>query len=227
MIEPMLPPNEVIARTVQHVKETLADDSSGHDWFHIERVWRMARRLAEEEGADLFVVELAALLHDIADWKFHGGDETAGPRVAGEWLEDLSVARETREHVCEIIAHISFKGAGVKDGMATLEGQVVQDADRLDALGAIGIARTFAYGAHKGQPLYDPNVQPVLHESFAAYKSNKGNTLNHFYEKLLLLKDRLNTRSARKLAEGRHAFMEEFVARFLAEWNGEERERGV
>jgi uncharacterized protein len=216
----MLDSQEAIARTAEHVKSTLQADAA-HDWFHIERVWKLARRLAKDEGADLFVVELAALLHDIADWKFHGGDDTAGPRVAGEWLDRLGVAAQTREHVCEIIAHLSFKGAGVNDAMATLEGQVVQDADRLDALGAIGIARTFAYGGHKGQPLYNPEVKPVLHESFAAYKSNEGNSLNHFYEKLLLLKDRLKTRSARKIAEARHAYMEEFVARFLAEWKGD------
>ena len=218
---------DIIQKTADHVRTLLTGDSTGHDWFHIERVRNTALSIAHEEGADLFVVELAALLHDVADWKFADGDHTASPRAARRWLQTLPVAPELIEHVEDIIATLSFKGAGVATPMRSLEGQIVQDADRLDALGAIGIARTFAYGGHKGQPLYDPATPPVLHESFAAYKSNKGNTLNHFYEKLLLLKDRLNTLAARKLAEKRHAFMEEFVARFLAEWNGEETERGV
>lgn len=218
----MLESSEVIHRTVEHVRQTLAADSSGHDWFHIERVWQMARKLARAEGANLFVVELAALLHDIADWKFHGGDDTVGPRIAGAWMEGLNVAPDVRAHVCDIIAHLSFKGARVAGGMATLEGQVVQDADRLDAIGAIGIARAFAYGGHAGRGLHDPDIPPVLHESFAAYKKNNGPTLNHFYEKLLLLKDRLNTSSAKRVAQERHTFMAEFVDRFLREWSGED-----
>lgn len=213
---------EIIRRTAEHVRNVLAADSSGHDWFHIERVWNMAKKLAAAEGADLYVVELAALLHDIADWKFHGGDETAGPRAADAWMESLSVAPEIREHVCDIIANLSFKGAKVSGTMATLEGQVVQDADRLDAIGAIGIARAFAYGGHAGRGLYDPAIPPVLHESFAAYKKNDGPTLNHFYEKLLLLKDRLNTSSARQVAQERHDFMQAFVDRFLSEWAGDD-----
>lgn len=218
----MLEQVQIIRRTAGHVRQVLAADSSGHDWFHIERVWTMAKKLAEAEGADLFVVELAALLHDIADWKFHGGDETAGPRAADAWMASLAVEPAIRAHVCDIIAHLSFKGAKVTGGMDTLEGQVVQDADRLDAIGAIGIARAFAYGGHAGRGLHDPSVPPVLHESFAAYKKNNGPTLNHFYEKLLLLKDRLNTPSAKRVAQERHEFMQSFVDRFLREWSGED-----
>jgi uncharacterized protein len=211
----------IIDRTVEHVRHALAGDASGHDWWHVHRVWKTAVLLGREERADLHIVELAALLHDIADWKFHGGDDTAGPRAAREWLSGLDVEPATIDHVCDVIAHLSFKGTGVATPMATLEGRVVQDADRLDALGAIGIARAFAYGGHAGRALYDPAVPPVEHDSFAAYKKNNGPTLNHFFEKLLLLKDRMNTASGRRIATERHALMEQFVARFLAEWNGE------
>jgi uncharacterized protein len=212
----------IIDRTVEHVRDALSGDSSGHDWWHIQRVRQTAVRLGRDEGADLHVVELAALLHDIADWKFHGGDETAGPRAARQWLTGLGVDPATVDHVCDIIDQVSFKGAGVATPMATLEGRVVQDADRLDALGAIGIARAFAYGGHAGRAIYDPAVPPVAHESFAAYKKNNGPTLNHFYEKLLLLKDRMNTPAGVRLAAQRHALMENFIERFLAEWNGDD-----
>jgi uncharacterized protein len=212
---------EVIAQTAAHVRQLLARDTSGHDWWHIERVRAMAMRIAEGEGADPFVVELAALLHDVADWKFHGGDHELGPRRAGEWLASLGVDRATIDHVCEIVAHVSFKGSGVRTPMRTLEGQAVQDADRLDALGAIGIARAFAYGGHAGRAIHDPNVPPEVHHSFAAYQRSTGPTVNHFYEKLLLLKDRMNTATGRQLAAARHAVMEQFLARFFAEWNGE------
>ncbi len=209
----------VIDRTVEHVRATLAGDASGHDWWHVYRVWQIARRLGRDEGADPQVVELAALLHDIADWKFHGGDESAGPRAARQWLATQDVDVTTIEEVCQIIGEISFKGSGVATPMSTLAGRVVQDADRLDALGAIGIARAFAYGGHKGRPLYDPAVHPEQHDSFAAYKNNRGPTLNHFHEKLLLLKDRMNTVAGRRLAAERHAFMEQFLEHFLSEWN--------
>lgn len=209
-----------IDRTVDYIRTTLAADSSGHDWFHVERVWNNAIRVGEAEGANRLVVELAALLHDVADWKFHAGDETAGARVARSWLESLQVPEATIAEVCEIILHLSFKGAAVEQHPLSLAGQVVQDADRLDAIGAIGIARAFAYGGHAGRAMYDPAVQPEMHASFAAYKSSKGHTINHFHEKLLLLKDRLNTPTARRIAAGRHAFMEEFLDRFHAEWKG-------
>jgi uncharacterized protein len=214
--------SDSIAKTEQHVRAAMAGDSSGHDWWHIYRVWQTALRLGIEEGADLHVVQLAALLHDIADWKFHGGDDTAGPRAAREWLVGLDEDPATIDHVCEIIAQVSFKGAGVPTPMRTLAGRVVQDADRLDALGAIGIARAFAYGGHSGRALYDPETPPEQHDSFAAYKKNKGPTLNHFYEKLLLLKDRMNTASGTRIAAERHAFMEEYLRRFMAEWNPNE-----
>jgi uncharacterized protein len=213
--------SELIERTAAHVRQTLAGDSSGHDWHHIERVRRSALYIGRAEHADLHVVELAALLHDIADWKFHGGDESAGPRASREWLESQGEAEHTIAHVCAIIHNISFKGAGVATAIPTLEGQVVQDADRLDAIGAIGIARAFAYGGHAGRTLYEPDVPPETHESFSAYKNSRGPTINHFYEKLLLLKDRMHTATARKMALERHAFMEAFLRRFYAEWSGE------
>lgn len=206
--------------TEAYVRETLHGDGTGHDWHHVQRVRDVAMRLAAEEGADATVVELAALLHDIADHKFHGGDETIGPRTARAWLERNGVAPETVDHVCDIIASLSFKGAGVPTPMRTVEGAVVQDADRLDALGAIGIARAFAYGGAKGRALHDPEVSPEAHDSFEAYRKTGGPTLNHFHEKLFLLRDRMNTTSARRMADGRHRFMEDFVTRFLREWNG-------
>ena len=212
---------EIHEATAGHIRNLLAGDNSGHDWHHIERVWKTAVTIGRGEGADLFVVQLAALLHDIADWKFHGGDETAGPRAARAWLERFAVDEKTIEHVCEIIATLSFKGAGVATPMRTLEGKVVQDADRLDAIGAVGIGRAFAYGGHKGRAMYDPAIPPTPHDSFGAYQKNTGPTLNHFSEKLLLLRDRMNTAVGRKLAEQRHQFMEQFLAQFLAEWKGE------
>jgi uncharacterized protein len=211
----------IISQTAAHVRGLLAADVAGHDWFHIERVRATALELARDEAADAYIVELAALLHDVADWKYAGGDHSAGPRAARDWLESLGVPRPKIDHVCEIIAGLSFKGAGVPTPMRTLEGKVVQDADRLDALGAVGIARTFAYGAHKGQAMHNPEVPAVQHDSFEAYKTNAGTTINHFYEKLLLLKDRMNTPAARKRAEGRHRFMEAYLEQFFAEWRGE------
>ena len=213
-----LPPEEVLARTEEFVRGRLEGDGSGHDWWHVHRVRRTALRLARDEGADPYVVELAALLHDVADHKFHGGDETAGPRAAREWLGGLGVDAAVTEHVAGIIAALSYRGAGVPPPMATPEGAVVQDADRLDAMGAIGIARAFAYGGSRGRAMYEPDAPPEMHDSFEAYKTSQGHTLNHFPEKLLLLRDRMNTRAARAVAEERHRYMEEFVARFLAEW---------
>ena len=210
----------ILTETEQYVKRTLADDSSGHDWWHIYRVRQNALKIGEQEDVDLFVVQLAALLHDIADYKFHGGDETVGPKVAREWLEKLAVNEDIVAHVCQIIKDLSFKGAGVKSEMKTREGMVVQDADRLDAIGAIGIARAFAYGGHKGRPMYDPTIQPEQHHSFEAYKNNQSPTINHFYEKLLLLKDLMNTQTAKAIATERHQFMLTFLAQFQKEWEG-------
>lgn len=212
--------DELIQHTARHARQVLGGDTAGHDWWHVWRVWQTARRLARDEGADPVVVQLAALLHDIADWKFHDGDETAGPRAARAWLESLSVDQSIVAQVTEIVAGVSFQGANVATPTLSLEGQVVQDADRLDALGAIGVARAFAYGGHKGRALYDPAIPPAPHDSFAAYRQSTAPTINHFYEKLLLLKDRLNTASARRLAESRHAYLEQFLARFFAEWEG-------
>jgi len=211
----------IIASIAEVVRKRFEGEGSGHDWWHIYRVWQLAKRIAHEEGANLFVIESAALLHDIADWKFHDGDDTVGPKVARKILLEQDVSLETTDHVCEIIATMSYKGAGVKTEMKTLEGKVVQDADRLEALGAIGIARAFAYGGHKNQVLHDPNQKPVYHRTKKEYFQNKGTTINHFYEKLLLLKDRMNTPTAKKIAEGRHQFMESFLERFSQEWEGE------
>ena len=213
---------EVIKRTADYIKSKLDGESSGHDWWHTYRVWKTAVNIGKKEDADLFVVQLAALLHDIADWKFHSGDDSIGPKLAREWLEKLDVDENIISHVCEIIKGVSFKGAGVKSKIKTNEGMVVQDADRLDALGSIGIARAFAYGGHKGREIYNPNIKPEKHESFEQYKNNKGTTINHFYEKLLLLKDLMNTPSARKIAEERHRFIEEYLDKFFKEWEGKD-----
>jgi uncharacterized protein len=213
---------EIVAATTAYVKDLLTGEGSGHDWWHIYRVWKNALHIASKEpGADLFVVELAALLHDVGDHKFHNGDETVGPRMVREWLEKLEVNEQVIQHICSIVKELSFKGAGTSSAMPTLEGQIVQDADRLDAIGAIGIARAFAYGGHKGRELYNPSIPPVLHDSFEAYKSASAPTINHFYEKLLLLKDRLHTNTARALADSRHQYMEQFLGQFYSEWEGE------
>lgn len=211
----------IVAATEEYVQKKLSGEGSGHDWWHVLRVWNNAKTIAKKENADLFVVDLAALLHDIGDHKFHNGDETVGPRLAREWLEQQQVEEKTIEHVCSIIRDLSFKGAGTSSDMPTLEGKVVQDADRLDAIGAMGIARAFAYGGHKNREMYNPSIKPVLHESFEAYKSSTAPTINHFYEKLLLLKDRMHTETARQMAAQRHQYMEDFLNQFYAEWNGE------
>ncbi|MEQ9310688.1 MAG: HD domain-containing protein [Balneolaceae bacterium] len=211
--------NNILSITEVFVKDRLEGDS-GHDWWHIHRVRNTALTIAKEEKADLFVVELAALLHDIADHKFHDGDEDIGPNTARIWLNSLKISDSVINHICEIIADLSFKGADVATPMKTLEGKIVQDADRLDAMGAIGVARAFSYGGFRNRELYNPEIPPTLHSTFEAYKKDKGHTLNHFYEKLFLLKDRMNTDSAKKIAENRHHFMEVFVQRFLNEWDG-------
>lgn len=213
--------DNIIKKTEEYVKNELSGEASGHDWWHIYRVWKNAKHIGKTEKADMFVVELAALLHDIADWKFNDGDENAGARKARTWLESLNVDNEAINHVCQIIATSSYKGAKVKSKMKTVEGMIVQDADRLDAIGAIGIARTFAFGGHMNRLIYDPSVKPQLHDTAKAYKNNMSSTINHFYEKLLLLKDLMNTKSAKKIAESRHEFMEYYLKRFYKEWNGE------
>jgi uncharacterized protein len=210
---------DVIARTADYVRDLLADDSSGHGWWHIERVWKTALSLAEREGADCYVVALAALLHDVDDWKLRPGAAEDGPVLARAWMQRCGVDPAVIGQVCDIIEHLSYKGAGVATPMRTREGMVVQDADRLDALGAIGIARAFAYGGHKGRPLHDPQERPQLHASFEHYQASQSSTINHFYEKLLLLQDRMNTETARALARQRTDFMRAFLDEFLREWD--------
>ena len=214
----MTPP--IIDKTCRFVEEKLAGEGSGHDWWHIYRVWNLAKNIAGQEGANLIIVELSALLHDIADWKFHNGDDSIGPKLAEQFLVENQVERRVIDPVIEIITSISYKGAGVPTPMNTLEGKVVQDADRLDAIGALGIARTFAYGGHKNRLIYHPEEKPILHQSFEDYKKNQGHTINHFYEKLLLLKDRMNTASGKRLAEARHQFMQAYLDQFYREWDG-------
>lgn len=209
---------KIIKTVAKEVEDQLSGEGSGHDWWHILRVWNMAKKIAENEKANLFVVELAALLHDIADWKFHDGNEDIGPKKAQEIMEKYAVPSADIEAVVYIITHLSFKGANVKTEMNSLEGKIVQDADRLDALGAIGIARTFAYGGFAHHILYDPAIKPVLHETKEAYFTAKNTSINHFYEKLLLLKDRMHTTTAKRIAKKRHAIMEEYLKNFYAEW---------
>ncbi|MEC4112738.1 HD domain-containing protein [Myroides pelagicus] len=210
-----------IDQVILYVKKELANAESGHDWFHIERVYKTALTIASEEGeVDLTVVKLIALLHDIADSKFHGGDETMGPKKAKALLEQLTFDSECVKHVVLGIENISFKGGNFDQKFRSKELDIVQDADRLDALGAIGIARTFNYGGYKNTTMYDPTIDPVFGMTKEEYKNHQGTTLNHFYEKLLKLKDLMNTPTGMKLAEGRHQFMERFLSQFYSEWDG-------
>ncbi|MBO9204162.1 MULTISPECIES: HD domain-containing protein [Niastella] len=213
--------DEIISQTIDHVKQTLAGAEGGHDWWHIHRVWKTAQHIAAAEEADELVVALGALLHDIADSKFHNGDETVGPRKAREWLQSLQVAEVVIAHVENIITHISFKGGNHQQPFRSKELDIVQDADRLDAIGAIGIARAFSYGGFKNRALYDPAVPPNLNMSKEEYKNSNAPTINHFYEKLLLLKDRMNTETGRMMARERHEFMERYLKQFYGEWEGE------
>jgi uncharacterized protein len=210
--------NEMIRKTADYVRGRFEDDASGHDWWHVWRVWNLAKRIgAEEPDADIFIVEMAALLHDIADWKF-SGDSEGGPKEARDWMQSVDMHKDDIEHVCHIIEHVSFRGSGVKGGLATIEGKIVQDADRLDAIGAIGIGRAFAYGGNKQRKMHVPGVEPKMHQTFEEYKAAGGTTINHFHEKLFLLKERMNTATGKRMAERRHAFMEHYVDRFMAEW---------
>ena len=213
--------SQVLKNTEDFVKESLKNAEGGHDWFHIQRVWRNAKLIAKTETADLFIVELGALLHDIADSKFHNGDETIGPKVASEFLKKQQVSAEIITQVVKIIENVSFKGGNVSQDFNSIELKIVQDADRLDALGAIGIARTFNYGGFKERALYDPEIKPRLNMSKEEYKASSAPTINHFYEKLLLLKDRMNTKTGKEIAQKRHEFMELYLEQFYAEWNGE------
>jgi len=210
----------IIAKTIKFVQKTLKNAEGGHDWFHIERVYKNAQLIAKGENADDLIVALGALLHDIADSKFHDGDESVGPKVASEFLRSEDVSEGIIEHVVNIINNISFKGGKEAQEFKSIELDIVQDADRLDALGAIGIARTFNYGGFKGRALYDPAIKPDLNMSKEAYKASTAPTINHFYEKLLLLKDRMNTKTGSEIAEQRHLYMQQFLEQFFQEWNG-------
>jgi uncharacterized protein len=211
---------EQINKTIGFVKETLADAEGGHDWFHTERVYKNALLIAKGEKVNVFVVSLGALLHDIADSKFHNGDETIGPKIAREFLFKINVDSVIIEHVVKIIENISFKGGNEAQKFSSQELNVVQDADRLDAIGAIGIARCFNYGGFKNRALYNPEIKPNLKMSKAEYKSSNAPTINHFYEKLLLLKDKMNTKTGKLIALERHNYMVKFLEQFYKEWNG-------
>ncbi|MDC8002526.1 HD domain-containing protein [Aureisphaera galaxeae] len=213
--------SNLIERTIAFVQKELATAEGGHDWFHIERVYKNTIAIAKTETVDEEVVLLGALLHDIADAKFHDGDETLGPKKARQFLEGEGVSREVINHVVAIIENVSFKGGNATKSFDSLELRVVQDADRLDALGAIGIARTFNYGGFKNRSLYDPSIPPKLDMTPEEYRASKAPTINHFYEKLLLLKDLMHTETGKKMAQQRHSYMEDFLSRFYAEWNGE------
>ena len=210
-----------IEKTIEFVKQELQHAEAGHDWWHIERVWKSAKAIAKEENVDLLVVEFAALLHDIADAKFHGGDEEIGPQKAGDFLNSIAVDEAIVVHVQEIIRNMSFKSSLGELKFSSPEMLVVQDADRLDAIGAIGIARAFTYGGFKNRELYNPAIKPEVKQSKEAYKNTTAPTINHFYEKLLLLKDKMNTETGKRIAQKRHAFMEAYLEQFYGEWNGE------
>jgi uncharacterized protein len=209
--------DNLIKATVQFVRDTLKNAEGGHDWWHINRVWTNAKLIAQTEQAHLLTVELAALLHDIADSKFHNGDEEIGPFTAGQYLRSMNVDAAIVEHVQQIIRHMSFKSSFDKPAFHSPELAIVQDADRLDAIGAIGIARAFTYGGFKGRELYNPDIQPNLNMSKEEYKNTSAPTINHFYEKLLLLKDKMNTQTGKELAQQRHDFMTAYLQQFYAE----------
>mgnify|MGYP000601157935 FL=1 len=211
----------LINDTIAFVKKELENAEGGHDWFHIERVYKNAVLIANGENCDILIVQLGALLHDIADSKFHNGDETVGPKKARLFLESKTVPENTITHVVNIIENISFKGGHEAKKFSSLELDIVQDADRLDAIGAIGIARTFNYGGFKNRAIYNPEIKPNLNMSKEEYKNSDAPTINHFYEKLLLLKDKMNTKTGKEIAAQRHDFMKLFLNQFYAEWNGE------
>lgn len=209
---------EVLRLTENRVKQVFEGEGSGHDWWHIFRVRNLALKISEHEGGNRFTIEMAALLHDLDDWKLQTGNRTSRAQA---WLEQMNIEAAQQEKILQVISEVSFKGAEVETAVTSKEAKIVQDADRLDAIGAIGIARTFAYGGNKNRLIYDPNISPVMHNSFDNYMKSTAPTINHFYEKLLLLKERLNTPAALQIANERHAFMEAFLNRFFGEWNGE------
>ena len=210
--------SEILKKAELKISSVLGDDTSGHDLWHIKRVVSLSKHISDSEGGNQLVVLLAAWLHDIADHKYHNGDLSAGPREARKWMKSENIDKDIIGRVAKIIEEISFKGAEVETPMSTLEGCIVQDADRLDAIGAMGIARTFAYGGSKGHAMYEPEIKPVIHSDFESYSSSKAPVINHFYEKLLLLKDLMNTDTAKTIATDRHNYMEGFLKQFYKEW---------
>jgi len=212
--------SDLINKTIAFVKEKLNNAEGGHDWFHIERVYKNALLIAKETESNSIVVQLGALLHDIADSKFHNGDETIGPKTARMFLESENVSEDIIGHVVKIIENISYKGGNFEKSFHSVELDIVQDADRLDAIGAIGVARAFNYGGFKNRGLYNPEIAPITNMTKEEYKTNNAPTINHFYEKLLLLKDKMNTETGKQIAAERHKFMETFLAQFYAEWEG-------
>ncbi|MGS2741433.1 HD domain-containing protein [Sinomicrobium sp. M5D2P17] len=212
---------DIIPNTIAFVKQQLENAEGGHDWFHIQRVYNNTLLIARHEEVDMVIVQLGALLHDIADSKFHNGDESIGPAIARSFLEGQNVPKEITDHVVRIIQNISFKGSYETKSFRSRELDVVQDADRLDAIGAIGIARTFNYGGFKNRELHNPDIPPIRYETKEEYKKSTAPTINHFYEKLLLLKDMMNTETGKRIALERHRYMEGFLEQFYGEWNGE------
>lgn len=212
---------DLINKTILFVKEKLMNAEGGHDWFHIQRVYKNALLIANGETCDETVIKLGALLHDIADSKFHGGDEDLGPKLAREFLESEGVSEDIITHVIQIINNISFKGGNAEKTFGSIELDIVQDADRLDAMGAIGIARAFNYGGFKNRAMYNPQIAPNTHMTKEEYKNSQAPTINHFYEKLLLLKDKMNTETGQQIAQERHQYMKGFLSQFYAEWDGE------
>ncbi|NQX82380.1 MAG: HD domain-containing protein [Flavobacteriaceae bacterium] len=212
--------NIIIDRTITYVKQVLKGAEGGHDWWHIYRVWNLSKKISVKENADNFIVQLGALLHDIADSKFNDGDEEIGPLKAKEFLESLEVDSKDIKHIVNIIANISFKGGKETQKFRSPELDIIQDADRLDAIGAIGIARTFNYGGYKNREIYNPEIEPNLNMTKQEYKNSDAPSVNHFYEKLFLLKDRMNTKTGKEMAEHRHEFMKVYLDEFYREWEG-------
>ena len=208
----------IIKEVKKYLEKNFQGEATGHDYFHFSRVAKMAKEITKKEGGDLFVIELSALLHDIADWKFHNGKTTESSKKVKILLKEFKVDQGIIEKVCHIVDNVSFKGAGEKNSIRGKEGMIVQDADRLDAVGAIAIARLFAYGGYEGREMYNPKIKPQTHKSFKDYKNKQSTSVNHFYEKLLLLKDRMNTKTAKKIAKERHEFMEKYLKQFYKEW---------
>ena len=215
----MVKESKIIDEVKAEIKKQFEGEGTGHDWWHMVRVVNNALTIGRKENANLFLVELAAWLHDIGDHKFHK-ETDAQERLITQILDDVGLKKEIQKEILAIVASVSYKGAKVETLPSSLEGQVVQDADRLDAIGAIGIARAFAFGGNKERLLYHPEQPPVMHNDFEAYKNDKGHTVNHFYEKLLLLKERMQTSTGKKMAEDRHVYMESFLSQFYKEWEG-------